>query len=201
MNQRDHEWYMARTGIPTASRFKDVISKLKSGGETAVRREYRMQIVCEILTGLPQKSFSSAATDWGIEHESEARSAFEFATGLDVQEVGFIEHPTIRTGCSPDGFVGADAGVEIKCPFNTHNHVETLLNKQMPLQHIPQVQSSIWITGRDHWHFVSYDPRLPEHLRMFHQVIKRDDEYIAMLETEIVNFNKDVSDLVKQLSD
>lgn len=146
-----------------------------------------MRLVVERLTGIPQDTYSNKAMEWGSTHETEARSAFEDRSGLWVVQTGFVPHSELMAGCSPDGLIGRDEGFEAKCPFSSAVHVETL-ECGMPSDHTAQVQGCMWITGRKRWHFASYDPRMPAHLRLFHQVIERDEDYIDTLASEVVLF-------------
>jgi len=195
------EWLKERCGKVTASRFKDVIGKQKSGKPLAGRNTYLMELVIERLTDSPAPHFESTAMMHGTENEPFARMAFENKTGSMVMETGFINHPTLpMVGGSPDGIIGEDAGIEIKCPFNSANHLQTWL-EGMPEDHMAQVQGLMWITGRMEWHFVSYDPRMPEHLQLYVQTIKRNQEYIDAMEAEIVVFLAEVDAMVAKLSD
>jgi len=164
MEQGSIEWFQERAGKATASRFKDIIATIKSG-EAAVRRNYKAQLVVERLTGVAQETYTNAAMQYGTETEPLARIAYEFRTDNKVSEVGFIQHKELLAGCSPDGLIGTDGGVEIKCPFQSAVHIETLLNG-MPKEHMAQIQGTLWITGRSWWDFVSFDPRLPAHLQL-----------------------------------
>lgn len=196
MMQQSAEWFAARCGRATASRFDDVMAKIKTG-EAAGRRNYRAQLVCERLTGIPAESYTNAAMQWGIDTEPQARAAYEALTGNMVQEVAFVPHPELMAGASPDGLIDLDGGLEIKCP-NTAQHIEALL-KGMPPEHIPQIQGGLWLTGRKWWHFVSFDPRMPEKLQLYIQKIERDSHYIAALELEVRRFLGEVDELVRQL--
>lgn len=196
--QGSPEWFAQRLGCVTASRFADVMATIKSG-EAADRRNYRTQLVLERLTGAVAESFTNGAMEWGTATEPQARAAFELATGLDVEEVGFIKRGE-GIGASPDGLIGDDAGIEIKCPASG-THLDTVLAQKMPPKHVAQVQGSLWVTGRARWHFVSYDPRFPQHLRLFHQVIERDDIFIAKLAAEVEKFLAEVADAVQRLDE
>lgn len=198
MNQGTPEWLASRAGFVTASRFKDVLAKVKVG-EAATRKAYRWQVATERLTGNPCDTFKNAAMEWGTATEPHARAAYETARGLMVDEVGFIHYPHAPfIGCSPDGLIGADGGVEIKCPANSVIHVQTLADG-MPPEHKPQVQGAMWVTGRKWWDFVSFDPRLPERLRLHVQRIERDEDYIAKLAAEVAAFQSEVETMLKQL--
>lgn len=191
MEQRTDEWYVARLGRATASNFGKVLAKIKTG-EAADRRNYRAQLVIERLTGNRQEGYSNAAMQWGTEQEPFARIAYMADRGVDVQEVGFIQHATLMAGCSPDGLIADDGLIEIKCPVSA-THIETLKTQHMPLEHMPQVQGQMWIAGREWCDFVSYDPRMPEKLQMFVQRIPRDDQYIKALAFEIERFLEEVA--------
>lgn len=194
--QGSDEWFAERCGFATASRFKDVLAKVKSG-EAAGRRNYRAQLVCERLTGRPAESYTNAAMEWGTATEPVARMAYEARTGNIVIETGFIKHDLIPAGASPDGLVGDDGMTEFKCP-NTATHIDTLLKGMSP-DHMPQVQGQMWITGRQWVDFVSFDPRLPERMQLHIQRIERDAEYIKTLEAEVIAFLSEVFDTIEQL--
>lgn len=191
MKQGGAEWLAARAGFCTASRFCDVLAKVKVG-EASSRRNYRWALCTERLTGQPNAGYTNAAMEWGHQQEPHARAAYETAKELMVDEAGFIPHPYVPfVGCSPDGLVEPNGGVEIKCPFNSVIHVETLLDG-MPAEHMAQVQGSMWVTGRDWWDFVSFDPRMPEKLRLYVQRVERDPKYIANLAAEVDKFLAEV---------
>ena len=197
MEQRTEEWFSARLGKVTASRVADVLAKIKSG-ESASRKNYKMELVVQRLTGKPQESFTNAAMEWGTEQEPFARMAYEAHTGTFVKEEGFVDHPTIEGfGCSPDGLVG-DGLIEIKCP-NTANHIETVLENKAPSKYIPQMQAQMACTGAKWCDFVSFDPRVPEDLQLFVVRVERDQEYIDAMEVEVKQFLSEVLDLFNQL--
>jgi predicted phage-related endonuclease len=124
----------------------------------------------------------------GTETEPEARDAYCFYQGVTVDQVAFVPHPKIdQAGASPDGLVGDDGLVEIKCP-NTATHLETLLGQAVPAKYADQMQFQMACTGRKWCDFVSYDPRMPEHMRLFVRRVQRDDARINHLETEIASF-------------
>lgn len=188
--QRSPEWFAARLGIATASRFSAVLAKIKTG-EAAERRNYRAQLVVERLTRKQVEVYHNTAMQHGTEQEPFARMAFAAKTGAIVEEIGFIRHAEIEAGCSPDGLIDDCGMVEIKCPFQTAVHIDTLKNG-MPKEHVPQVQGQMWIAGREWVDFVSFDPRMPEKLQLFVQRIQRDADYIAALSKEITAFMEEV---------
>ena len=195
--QRTDAWMQQRCGKVTASRVADVLSKIKSG-ESASRKNYKMELVVQRLTNKQGESFTNAAMEWGTEQEPFARMAYEAHTGTFVKEEGFVDHPTIEGfGCSPDGIVG-DGLIEIKCP-NTATHIETVLENKAPSKYIPQMQCQMAVTGAKWCDFVSFDPRVPEDLQLFVVRVERDQEYIDSMEVEVKQFLSEVLDLFNQL--
>ena len=198
MEQRTTEWHTARLGKVTASRVADVIAKTKTG-YGASRANLMADLIVERLTGQPASTFSNAHMEWGTEQEPHARAAYSARTGELVEEVGFVDHPSVaNSGASPDGLVGDEGLVEFKCPA-TSTHLDTLLAGEVPSKYIPQMQWQMACTKRKWCDFCSYDPRLPEHLRMFVKRVPRDDEYIKTLETEVTKFLAELDEKLKQL--
>jgi putative phage-type endonuclease len=199
MEQRTTEWHQARLGKVTASRVADVIAKTKTG-YGASRANLMADLIVERLTGQPASTFTNAHMEWGTEQEPHARAAYSARTGELVEEVGFIDHPRIaNSGASPDGLV-ADGLVEFKCPA-TATHLETLLAQTVPGKYIAQMQWQMACTGRAWCDFVSYDPRLPEHLRMFVKRVERDNDYIKMLEAEVTLFLSELEEKLNKLEE
>lgn len=193
------EWLMNRVGHCTASRFADVMDRTKKGTEGAGRRNYRMELVVERLLGKPVDHFVTVAMQWGTDNEARARMAYEAHTGALVDQVGFIHHKEVALcGGSPDGLVGDDGGIEIKCPFQPAVHAASILNDSWE-PHTPQIQGYMWITGRKWWDFVSYDPRLPEGLQLFVKRVPRDDAYIATLHAGVELFLSEVQEQLERL--
>jgi len=200
IEQGTEEWFAQRLGKVTASRVADVIAKTKSG-YSASRDNYMAQLVCERLTNTKDAGFSSAAMTWGTETEPLARAAYEAATDVLVDEVGFINHPTIEdAGASPDGLVGQLGLLEIKCP-NTNTHIDTLLTQTVPSKYNIQMHWQMICTGR-HWcDFVSFDPRLPTELQLFIKRVVYDPVFGAMLEKEVILFLKELDEKIIKLND
>lgn len=191
MEQRSDEWYLARLGKATGSKFHDICYFTKSG-ESANRRNYRYQLIAERLTGAVQPTYTSSAMQWGTDNEPVARLAYEMKTGYTVQEAGFLVSETLPdAGISPDGLIGVDGGVEIKCP-EIATHIETLTKNRIPEQYIEQIDGAMWVTGRKWWDFVSYDPRLPEDLQLVIIRRHRDEDAIKDLEENIKDFLNEV---------
>lgn len=187
MEQGSDAWHAVRCGRVTASRVADVIARTKTGWG-ASRANYMAELICERLTGASAEKFTNAAMQWGTEKEPEARAAYEFQFNCDVEQVGFVHHPSIAmSGASPDGLVGTDGMIEIKAP-NTSTHLDTLLGQKVPEKYVTQCQFQMACTGRKWVDFVSYDPRLPQHMQMFVKRIERDDKAIAEMEQMVRDF-------------
>lgn len=197
--QRTAEWFQARLGKVTASRVADVIAKTKTG-YSASRENYMAQLVVERLTNTQAESFTNAAMQWGTDQEPFARAAYELKMGVMVDETGLVDHPTIpMAGASPDGLVGEDGLVEIKCP-NTATHIDTLLTQTVPAKYVTQMQFQMACTGRQWCDFVSFDPRMPQKAQIFIKRVLRDDSFIKEIESEIKKFLAEVSAKVDQLN-
>lgn len=199
IEQGTPEWFAQRLGKVTASRVADVIAKTKTGYSTS-RANYMTELALERITGQRQESFTNAAMQWGTETEPLARAAYEADTGEIVDEVAMIEHPSIAmTGASPDGLIGADGLIEIKCP-NSATHMETLLNKKPAAKYITQMMWQMACTKRQWCDFVSFDPRFPQHLQLFTTRVMRDDLMVKSLENEVSQFLDELGAMVTTLS-
>jgi hypothetical protein len=202
---RSPEWREARCGLVTASRCADVLAMLKKGGEAEPRRKYRMELAIEILTGQPfQPPISramAAQIQWGIEQEQFARAAYEVKRNTLVETCGFFVHATVeRFGASPDVLVGSEGLAQIKCP-TTATHLAWMLEGVLPVEHAPQMLAELACTERQWNDFVSFDPRLPEHLQLFIRRMERRDyePQIAQLEREVVHFNGELDGVLAAL--
>ena len=197
--QGSAEWLAARAGCLTASAIADMIAKTKTG-EAASRANLRARLVAERLTGVPQDSFSNAAMQWGNEQEPFARAAYEIHSGNLVDQTGLVMHPSIPyAGASPDGLIDDCGLVEIKCP-NTATHIKYLLSGNAPKEYQPQMLWQMECTGRQWCDFVSFDPRMPEHLQLFAVRFERDEERLEDLRKEAIAFLAEVDALILQLT-
>lgn len=185
------EWLQLRCGMVTASNFGAV----KSTGTT--RHTYMMKLAAERITGEVGETFSNKAMEWGTANEPLARHAYEDDHFADVKEVAFIK-VNDWVGVSPDGLVGDNGLIEIKCP-NTNTHIETVLKGKMPTKHKPQVQGQLWASEREWCDFVSFDPRVPLN-QLFVDRIYRDDTYIKALEEEINKFVDELQVIVHKFT-
>lgn len=194
MDQRTLEWHQARLGHATGSRASDMLA----GKDTQARKGYITQLVTERLTGQSQDFFTNADMQRGIEVEPIARAAYQASNEL-VDEVGFIKHPTILWfGASPDGLVGSDGLVEIKCPRST-THLEYIQAKKPPAKYVPQMLAQLSCTGRKWVDFVSFDNRFPEHLQLFVVRFEPSAEELEKFETKVKEFLSEVNNLMEQL--
>lgn len=197
--QGSAEWHAKRCGKVTASRIADMMAKTKAGWG-ASRTNYRAQLVAERLTGIVADSYTNEAMEWGAATEAEARDAYSFYCNADVVQIDFVDHPSIEmTGCSPDGLVSEHGLVEIKCP-NTATHITTLLGGTIPGKYQLQMLWQMACTGRQWCDFVSFDPRMPDDMRMFVQRLERDDAKIAEIAAEVGVFLGEVDAMVSDLT-
>lgn len=174
------------------------MAKIKSG-ESASRSDYRTDLVIERLTGKPTEFYSNTAMQWGTDQEPFARIKYEEMFELFVQQIAFVKHPSIEYfGASPDGYVGNNGLLEIKCP-NSKTHIKYLNDGKPPSKYIPQMQCQMAVTGRKWCDFVSFDPRMPEGLDFFVVRLDRDEEYIKAMEAEVQQFLSEVEQELTQL--
>lgn len=199
LEQGSPEWLAARVGRVTASRIPDVMAKGK-GGEAQTRLNYKWQLVAEIMTGQSQEDrFFSQAMAWGVEQEPFARAAYEIQTGGLVENVGLVAHPSIpRCAASPDGLVGLDGLLEIKCP-NTPTHLEYMEKVAIPGRYQLQMLWQMACTGRAWVDFATFDPRLPEELQLFVMHFPRDQARIDAIEAEVQKFWNEIDEIIETL--
>ena len=195
--QGTDEWKMLRLGKVTASRVKDIVATTKTGYSTS-RDKYMTQLLLERLTNTVAESYSNDAMSWGTEQEPFARAAYEAAKGVMVDQVAFVNHPTIEmAGASPDGLVNDDGLVELKCPMS-HTHLESLLGG-LDDQYKVQVQWQMACTGAKWTDLCSFDPRFPAELQLVIKRFERDDAYIATLEKEVIKFLTELDDKLNKV--
>ncbi len=194
--QGSEQWHKDRLGKVTASEFEKLLKnpqakKDREAGKFAkTAQTYMRELIAEVLTGEAKDTPTTKAMEWGHTQEPFAVKAYEARTGNVCTEVGFVDHPTeSRVGGSPDRLVGDDGGLEIKCPYNSGNHIGYLLDGVLPDEHEAQVQGSIWINKRKWWDFGSYDPRIADpNLGLFIVHVERDDDYIDHLRDRVGAF-------------
>jgi hypothetical protein len=190
--QRSAEWFLARLGRLTGSCAGDMLATIRSG-EASARRDLRLKLVCERLTGQPQEDgYINAVMQRGIDLEPQAFAAYEALTGQMVARTGFLALTDLAAGCSLDGHVGAfDGIVEIKCPKSA-THLRYLRGGIVPSDYLPQITHNLWVTGAAWCDFVSFDDRFPAHLQVFRVRVERDDKAIDTYEQKARAFLAEV---------
>lgn len=198
--QGTQEWLDDRAGKFTGSRFVDVMARNKKTGEKLKAwHDLIWQIVVERMTGVPVEGPKASALQWGTDTEPLAQATYEQQTGFFVDTCGFLEHPLYPyAGASPDGLVGTDRGLELKCPKSSVVHLERFISG-VPEEYAPQIQGGMWVTGRTVWDFASFDPRMPESHRLLVITVKRDDAYIQRLEAAVIEAEAEVQNLLTTL--
>ena len=194
LEQGTPEWFTARLGIPTASRYKDIVTPAR-GDKSKSYMTYLYELLAERVTGESADGFTNEWMQRGNELEPHARSAYEFLFEADVQQVGFVLNDAKTIGASPDGLIGSDGGIEIKCP-KASTAVRYMVEDKLPDIYKPQVQGNLWICEREWWDFVVYHPSMD----LFVKRVYRDDTYIKKLETHITAFVEELEALHGRLT-
>lgn len=187
--QNSPEWMEARRGIPTASRFADVLAK----GQGVTRRKYLLTLAGEIMTGECVDSYSNDHMERGHAMEDDARRMYAFLRDVEPLPVGFMRRG--RVGASPDSLIGEDGILEIKTKL-PHLHLDCLERNRLPPEHVAQVQGQLLVSGRQFCDFVSYWPRMP----LFHTRVERDQAYIDNIEKEVGVFLAELDAIVAKYS-
>ena len=198
--QGSEEWKIARLGAVTASRVVNILPG-SSGAYLASRKNYMSELICEILTGTTAEHFVSGPMKWGTDTEPLARTDFELETNFIVEEVGIVDHPTIMgLKASPDGLIGENSGIEIKCP-ETAQHIDVLLNHKVKRDYIIQMNVNMMCTERTEWYYVDFDPRLPDKLSIVIIPFKKDLVLCSQIEMEVKKFLDEMNAKLKLLRD
>lgn len=176
--QGSQEWLQSRLGKPTASNFGKLITP--TGKPSTSAEGYINELIAQKITGELPEFYTNAAMERGNELEPAAKALYEFINGDEVVEVGLCLHDTLDCGASPDGLIGVDGGIEIKCPL-PHTHIAYLREGVVPSKYIPQIQGCLWITGREWWDFMSYHPAMEDLIVR----VERDNEYIKKLADQV----------------
>ncbi|UNE54872.1 lambda exonuclease family protein [Bartonella machadoae] len=202
MDQRTAEWFQARLGKVTASNVYNILSRTAKGLPTSKYEDYKIKLMTERLTGEISQSYITPSMQWGIEHEEDALKEYEFIYDADVIKCGFIPHPTIEmAGASPDGLIGEDGLVEVKCPQST-THLRFFMYDEIKPEYIAQMQFQMACTGRKWCHFISYNPQFVGRstgLRMKVKRIHRDDEQIEQLTKAVEVFLAEIEQDMEQI--
>lgn len=201
MEQRTLEWFEARRGKVTASRVLDAIGKNTKGNYLSGREKYLLDLAAERLSIDLEESPQSADMKRGSYLEDYARSEYEVRNDIQVVQVGLIDHPSIKGfGASPDGMIGNDGLIEIKCP-KTQTHLNTIATGQPQERYMMQMYAQMACTGRDWCDFVSYDPRLPPDLNLYIKRITRDDDAICDIENEVIKFLVELDEYIELIKE
>ena len=200
--QGDHDWWESRLGMLTSSRIADAlaVSKRNGGAELQSRQDLKLELAVERITRKPMEHYVSEWMERGAAMEPLARGAYELRTGREIQQVGFVLHPSIKwAGCSPDGLVGEDGIVEFKCPKAT-THARYIIAGGIPADYLPQMNWQLSCCPGRLWNdFVSYHPDFPEPLDLFIYRLDRNEETIAAMEAVARDFLAKVDELTAQL--
>lgn len=193
--QNTPPWFAARCGIPTASCFDRIVTS--TGEASKQRTKYLYQLAGERISGQTEDPYQSASMARGKEMEEEAKNLYLMTSDEEFQSVGFcLADGEFKYGASPDGLIGNDGGLEIKCP-NLSTHVGYLLKKSVPTDYFQQVQGNLLITGRKWWDFVSYFPGIRPHIIRAYP----DTVFLNILRQELGRFCNELEQTVKKLSD
>jgi putative phage-type endonuclease len=199
IEQRTDDWFAARLGKVTASSLYKVLAKTKTG-YGADRGNYMTQLVLERVTGSKAESYTNSSMQWGIDQEPFARAAYEASRGVMVDEVGFLPHPSIEAaGASPDGLVGDDGMVEIKCPDSKTALECWLSDNPVESKYFSQMQWQMRCADRSWCDYVVFDPRMPTKAQLFVTRVHRDEEWLSVTEGEVVKFLAEVDAKVAAL--
>ena len=197
--QGSSEWLLMRLGKVTASRVSEVVSKGRGKAPSKSAETYMIELIAEALTGESKPFFINDAMRWGTETEPQARNMYEVNNGfVSVKEVAFVEHNE-QVGISPDGMIGDDGLLEVKCPATT-TQLKRALSDDYSADYKPQIQMQLWVTERKWCDFVSFDPRLDCAAGYLQQRVYRDEEYIEEMKTKVYAFVEKMNELIAQLT-
>ena len=190
VEQGTDAWLEIRRGKVTASRVADVMAKTKTG-VSASRANYLIELALQRVTGVIEPSYKNDSMQCGTDNEHTARTAFEVAHNVFVDQVAFVDHPTIKDfGCSPDGVIG-DSLLELKCPYQSAVHW-SYFKDGCPSKYYTQIQAQMSCTGAKSVWFVSFDPRMPARSQLYIEEVMRDADFIEKLESEVKQFLNEV---------
>ena len=201
LEQGSDEWRIAKLGHVSGSNIATVMQKGRGDAPSKSRQSFVEKIVAERYSQkIEEGGYTNEYMEWGTQTEPQARQAYEVAYNIFVDKTGFWRHPTIKwLGCSPDGLVGNDGLIEIKCP-KTSTHLNYVLNDEIPSAYYLQMQCQMWVTNREWCDFVSFDPRIPEKNRLFVKRCHRSNDTIADMELAVLVFLAEVETRLNILS-
>ena len=198
MEQRSEEWYQARGGRVTASRFKDVITNGRGGKPSKTAQSYMYELLVEKINGEVIPIPPTYSMQWGIDAEPRAIAAYEKVTGTTVKSVGFVEYGEY-VGVSPDGLVGSEGLIEIKCP-DSKTAVKNFFERHLYDDYKAQVQGQLWVTNRQWCDFLVFDDRLRSGAQYVCERIGRDEDFIDMLKSKVIAFTERMKELYETAS-
>jgi len=198
MEQGSDAWKAMRLGKVTASKMKDLMSNGRGTALSKMSETYMMDLIAERLTGESKPFFENDAMRWGTETEPQARAMFEIQEGLEVEEVAFIEYDDY-VGVSPDGLIGDDGLIEIKCP-TTSTQIKRALSDDYAADYKDQIQMQLWVSNRKYCYFLSFDPRLDCAAGYLLQKVERDDAYIEKMALKTSEFIIKMNELLEVLT-
>lgn len=189
--QRTPEWFGVRKGVPTASCASRIITP--TGKPSTQQTQYMNELAAEYVSGVLVEPYTNGDMKRGIELEPEARLFYEFIEGVSVEQVGFCLSEE-GYGCSPDGLINSDGGLQIKCP-KPSTHVQYLLDGKLPYDYKPQVQMELLVTGRSWWDFLSYCPNM----KHFIVRVEPDEDFQKALRSELIKFCQELNEVIKKI--
>jgi len=194
-DQRSEQWFSEKAGVPGSSSF-DKIATTK-GEPSKQRTGYMHQLAAEAITGRIEQGYTNAFMEEGTAREDESRGLYELIKGVTVEQVGFIyPDEEKKYGCSPDGLINRERGLEMKNPL-PKTQVAYLLKNELPTDYFQQVQGSLFITGFERWDFMSYSPGLPPLIIP----VYRDEPFIKKLKEELDRFCFELAGVIKKLKE
>ena len=197
--QRSDEWFQARMGRLTASRVYDAVKKTAKGNYYAARDTYMAELIAERISNKPMPSYKSWAMQWGIDQEGPAKEAYQLLKGTAVKDCGFIKHKGIPWfGGSPDGLVGDEGIIEIKCP-ETAKHLNTILTQEVDESYVYQMNTNMIVSGAEWCDYVSFDPRIEGEMSIFVKRFYLDEEIAIEIEDEAKLFIKEMLDKIDKM--
>lgn len=189
------DWMIARAGVVSASEVDALISPLWKARTGEGVLTYKAQKLAEAWIGGPLPSVQGVFDiEQGKMLEDEARPFYTLQTGEEVTPVGFVTSDDGRIGCSPDGLIGDDSGIEIKCP-RMETHIRYLLAGEIPKDYLAQVHFSMFVTGRSTWKFMSYRRNFPPLILTAH----RDEKIMTAFQEALNDFFESFDDGMRKL--